>query len=175
MKSVALLALIVAACSSGGTPATTPAPTTPTVASTTLDPPSSTSATETTSTTIERLAEIEAIFQNLEERRLQTLYDGDREAFQALFANDGFMERSMALFDLVEFVAPPAPGRVEVRSILHEGDQCLAAELVTAYAGILADGGTGSKRVVLERMGTAWAISFVGEGWICDGPHPLSS
>jgi len=174
-KSAAVLMFLVAACISGGAPATTPAPATTTTASTTLAPTSSTTTTEVTSTTVDRLAEIEAIFQDLEERRLQALYDGDREAFRALFANDEYMERSMALFDLVEFAAPPQLGRVEVSSILHEGDDCLAAEVVTAYEGILADGGTDSKLVVLERVGAEWGISFVGEGWVCDGPHPLSS
>ena len=175
LKSVAVLTVVVAACSSSGTPATTPLPDTTTPTSTTVPPTSSTTTTEATTTTIDRLVEIEAIFQDLEERRLQALYDGDREAFRALFANDEYMERSMALFDLVEFAAPPQLGRVEVRSILRESDGCLAAEVVTAYEGILTGGGTDSKLVVLERVGSEWGISFVGEGWACDGPHPLSS
>ena len=81
----------------------------------------------------------------------------------------------MALFDLVEFVSPPQPGRVAVRSVLRESADCLAADVVTSYEGILTDGGTDSKLVVLERVGSEWGISFVGEGWACDGPHPLSS
>ena len=175
LKSLAVLTVVAAACTSSGTPATTPTSVPATTTSTTVPPTSSTTTTEATTTTVDRLAEIEAIFQDLEERRLQALYDGDREAFRALFANDAYMERSMGLFDLIEFVAPPAPGRIEVSSILREGDQCLAAEVATTYAGILAEGGTDSKRVVLERLGADWGISFVGEGWICDGPHPLSS
>lgn len=175
LKSVAVLAVVVAACSSGGTPATTPTSVTTTTTSTTVPASASTKTTEATTTTLDRLAEIQAIFQDLEERRLQALYDGDREAFRALFANDEYMERSMALFDLVEFVAPPQPGRVEVVSVLYESDNCHAAEVVTAYEGILAQGGTDSKVVVVEHDGSDWGISFVGEGWACDGPHPLSS
>jgi len=175
LKSLAVLTVVAAACSSGGTSATTPTSVPATTTSTTAPPTSSTTTTEATTTTVDRLAEIEAIFQDLEERRLRALYDGDREAFRALFANDEYMERSMALFDLVEFAAPPQLGRVEVRSILHEGDDCLAAKVVTAYEGILTDGGTDSKLVVLERVELKWGISFVGEGWACDGPHPLSS
>lgn len=175
LRSVAVFTVVVTACSSGGTPATTPTSVTTTTTSTTVPPSSSTTTTEATTTTVDRLAEIEAIFQDLEEQRLQALYDGDREAFRALFANDEYMERSMALFDLVEFVAPPHPDLVEVRTVLYEGDHCLAAEVVTAYEGILAAGGTDSKDVVLEYVGSEWGISFVGEGWVCDGPHPLSS
>jgi len=175
LTRVTVLTVLLAACSSGGTPATTPTTVATTTATKTLPATSSTTTREATTTTIDRIVEIEAIFQDLEKRRLQALYDGDREAFRALFANDAYMERSMGLFDLIEFVAPPAPGRIEVRSILSEGDQCLAAEVATTYAGILAEGGTDSKRVVLERLGADWGISFVGEGWICDGPHPLSS
>ncbi len=95
LKSVAVLTVVVAACSSGGTPATTPKSVTTTTTSTTVPASASTTTTEATTTTLDRLAEIQAIFQDLEERRLQALYDGDREAFRALFANDEYMERSM--------------------------------------------------------------------------------
>ena len=104
LRSVAVLTVVVTACSSGGTPATTPTSVATTTTTTTVPPSSSTTTTEATTTTVDRLAEIEAIFQDLEERRLQALYDGDREAFQALFANDEYMERSMGAFDVVEFV-----------------------------------------------------------------------
>ena len=98
LKSVAVLTVVVAACSSSGTPATTPVPDTTTTTVSTIPPTSSTTTTEATTTTVDRLVEIEAIFQDLEERRLQALYDGDREAFRALFANDEYMERSMGAF-----------------------------------------------------------------------------
>jgi uncharacterized membrane protein YjjP (DUF1212 family) len=118
LKGVAVLTVVVAACSSGGTPATTPTSVTTTTTSTSVPPSSSTTTTEATTTTVDRVAEIEAIFQDLEERRLQALYDGDREAFQALFANDEYMERSLALFDLVDFAEDWVPPAVLVVSVL---------------------------------------------------------
>ena len=131
LKSVAVLTVVVAACSSGGTPATTPRSVTTTTTSTTVPASASTTTTEATTTTLDRLAEIQAIFQDLEERRLQALYDGDREAFRALFANDEYMERSMGVFDLIEFVAAPDQVMVEVLEVLAQSDQCIGALVLT--------------------------------------------
>ena len=128
-----------------------------------------------TTTTLDRLAEIEAIFQDLEERRLQALYDGDREAFRALFANAEYMDRSMVLFDLVEFVGAPMPERVALVRVVRDAETCLAAEIETSYEGILKDGSTDSKTVILERLDSYWGLSYVGGDWACDGPHPFSS
>ncbi|MGB5566514.1 MAG: hypothetical protein WBN93_09300, partial [Acidimicrobiia bacterium] len=135
LKSVAVLTVVVAACSSGGTPATTPKSVTTTTTSTTVPASASTTTTEATTTTLDRLAEIQAIFQDLEERRLQALYDGDREAFRALFANDEYMERSMALFDLVEFADGWVQPMVSVVIVLADSVDCVAAEVGTDYSG----------------------------------------
>ena len=175
---VIVLAAVVVGCSSSGTPATTP-PSVPVPASTvavttTTLPPATTTTTMATTTTVDRVAEIEAIFQDLEERRLQALYEGDKEAFKSLFANNEYLQRSLVLFDLVKFVDQPQPGRVEVLQLLYEGAECLAAEVETRYQGVLAEGVTATKIVVVERANDGWGISYAGEGWACDGPHPLS-
>ena len=175
LKSLAVLTVIAAACSSGGTPATTPTSVPATTTSTTVPPTSSTTTTEATTTTVDRLAEIEAIFQDLEERRLQALYDGDREAFRALFANDEYMERSMALFDLVEFAEDWVQPMVSVVKVLVDSVDCVAAEVGTDYSSTLVAGGASSGVEVLEFRDDRWGISYAGEGWICDGPHPLSA
>jgi hypothetical protein len=78
---------------------------------------------------MDRRSEIEAIFQDLEERRLQALYDGDREAFKALFANDEYMERSLVAFDLVEFDGPPSV-RVEIVEVVADQPTCIAAHRI---------------------------------------------
>jgi hypothetical protein len=171
LSRVVVLLLVVAGCSTTGTPATVPPSlpaTTTTVATTT------TTTTAATTTTIDRVTEIEAIFQNLEERRLQALYEGDEEAFKSLFANKEYMQRSLTLFDLVEFVDRPQPGRVAMLRLIYEGDGCLAAEVETRYQGVLAAGLTATKIVVLERAHDGWGISLAGEGWACVGPHPFS-
>jgi hypothetical protein len=168
-----VLTAAIAACSSTGTPATTPtaAPTTNTTV-TTVRPTTTTAATTTTA---DRLAEIEALFQDLEERRLQALYDGDREAFRALFANDEYMERSMVLFDLVEFVGDWSVPEITVSDLLSDGEECLAAVVESDYSRTTVGGDESSGTEVLELGVHGWGFSYAGEGWACDGPHPLSS
>ena len=175
LKSAAVVTVVVAACSSGGTPATTPVPDTTTTTATTVPSTSSTTITEATTATVDRLVEIEAIFQDLEERRLQALYDGDRDAFRALFANDEYRERSMALFDLVEFAEDWVQPEVSVVDVLVDSVDCVAAEVGTDYSGTLVGGGASTGVEVLEFTDDVWGISYVGEDWACDGPHPLSS
>jgi len=175
LATVAVLTVAVAACMGEGTPATTPAsiPTTTTTTTTTV-PPASTTTTVATTTTLDRLAQIEAIFQDLEERRLQALYDGDRESFRALFANDEYMERSMVLFDLVEFQGEWRNPAVSVSGVLADRPECIAAVVESDHSGTLVGGGVGSGVEVLESRDGVWGISFAGEGWECDGPHPFS-
>jgi len=171
LKSLAVLTVVAAACSSGGTSATTPTSVPATTTSTTAPPTSSTTTTEATTTTVDRLAEIEAIFQDLEERRLRALYEVDREAFRALFANDEYMERSMGAFDVVGFEGAPQV-RVEVVQVLTDSASCIAVARVLHRTDLnqTSDVAVG----VLERRDDAWGFSFTGEGWACDGPHPLS-
>jgi len=174
LATVAVLTIAVAACSTEGTPATTPASTfATTVTTTTTMPPAPTSTTTTvaTTTTVDRRTEIEAIFQDLEERRLQALYEGDREAFQALFANEEYMTRSMGAFEVVEFEDEPIV-EIEVVSVLHDSASCIAVVRVFHRADT---GQTAEETIgVIEDKGGGWGISYVGEGWACDGPHPFS-
>ena len=175
LKSLAVLTVVAVACTSSGTPATTPTSVPATTTSTSVPPTSSTTTAEVTTTTIDRLAEIEAIFQDLEERRLQALYDGDRETFRSLFANDEYMERSMGVFDLIEFMAAPDLIVVDVLEILADGDRCVSAVVFTDATQALGTDGSSTRTVVLERDGERWGFSYIGEGWVCEGPHPLSS
>lgn len=172
LRSVAVLTVVVTACGSGGTPATTPTSVATTTTTTAVAPSSSTTTTVATTTTVDRLAEIEAIFEDLEERRLQALYDGDREAFQALFANAEYMERSMGAFDVVVFESPPEV-QVEVLDVLTDSSSCIAVARVLHRTDL--DETSAEAVGVLERLDDAWGFSFAGEGWACDGPHPLSS
>ncbi|MGB5533407.1 MAG: hypothetical protein WBN71_09905, partial [Acidimicrobiia bacterium] len=160
LKSVAVLTVVVAACSSGGTPATTPTSVTTTTTSTTVPAPSSTTTTEATTTTLDRLAEIQAIFQDLEERRLQALYDGDREAFRALFANDEYMERSMGAFDVVEFEGAPSTPSVLIVDLVFESADCLAVKAVFDEVDGLVGSEERTRIVVLERSDEGWGYSY---------------
>ena len=174
LATVAVLTVAVAACTSDGTPATTPT-TIPVTAATVVTslPPETTFTTTTgaTTTTLDRLSEIEAIFQDLEERRLQALYEGDREAFRSLFANPEYLERSMGAFEAVEFVDEPNV-EIEVVSVLHDSASCIA---VVRVIHRVDTGQTGEATIeVIENNGGGWGISYVGEGWECDGTHPFS-
>ena len=177
LATVAVLTVAVVACTSETIPATTPPSTPPTsiaVATTTL-PPTTTTATVATTTTLDRLAEIEAIFQDLEERRLHALYEGDREAFRSLFANSEYMERSMAVFDLIEFTAEPDKIEVAVADVLADGPGCIAALVFTDATEALGPEGSSERTVVVEVAEGQWGFSYIGEGWACDGAHPFSS
>ncbi len=153
--------LVVVGCSSS-TPATTP----------TSLPTTATTTTLATTTTVDRVAEIEAILQSLEQRRIDAVYQDDRDAYRALFANEGFMEASMVVFDELEFDTPPVV-EVEVQALLHDGAECVAARRVLHRFDLDASSGPGFE--VIELRDGEWLISFVGTGWTCDGPHPFDS
>ncbi len=177
LSRMVVLMLVGAGCATTGTPATVPSSlpattTTAVVTTTTLLP--STTTTAATTTTVDRVAEIEAIFQDLEERRLQALYEGDEEAFKSLFANNEYMERSLALFDLVEFVDGWTTPSLGVLDVLADEETCIAVRLSGDYSNVLASGTRVSSVHVAEMTGEDWGISYVGEGWACDGPHPFS-
>ena len=154
--------LLAAACSPSTTPATTPATVATTAPTTTVAP----------TTTMDRLAEIEAIYQDLEERRLDALYRGDREAFRALYIDNGYLEENMESFDLAEFEAPPQI-KIEVLRVIFDGPDCIAIDerAFRPELGLTSDPVT----TVLEFSGGNWLISYVGSGWTCDGPHPFDS
>jgi hypothetical protein len=169
-------ALLLGACTTQATPATAPA--TSQLATTTIAVSEPTTATTTTSaptTTVDRTTEIEAIFQDLEQRRLTALYEDDREAFAALFANDAYLERSLESFDQVRFEKAPTTVDLKVSEVLVDNDLCIAAQVATDYSSLLVGGQTTTSEFVLERGNHSWAYSFIGEGWRCNGPHPLES
>lgn len=170
------LILIVAGCTAVGTPATTP-PSVPTTAATTVVPPTTlpptTTTTAATTTTVDRIAEIQAIFQDLEERRLQALYEGDTETFKSLFANKEYLQRSLALFDLVGFADNWQMPSLAVSEVLADEDACIAVRLDADYTSVLIAGRQVSSTHVVEVEDGDWGISYVGEGWACEGPHPF--
>jgi hypothetical protein len=166
-----LVGTLLASCTTTeSNPATTPTtgPTTTVSTTTTTAPPTTTSAPD-------RLAEIQAIFQDLEERRLDALYRGDVEAFSALFANEAYLEQDLQSFDLVEFIAAPENVVIEVTEITFDTADCVAAVVSTDFRSALGAGAKGSGSSVIERKEGEWGFSWVGEGWACDGPHPLGT
>jgi hypothetical protein len=176
LRSMFASALFVGACTAGNsTPATAPETIAPAATTTAATTTTSTTLAPTTvppapATTVDRKAEIEAIFQDLEQRRLTALYEGDREAFAALFANDGYLQRSLEAFDLAEFESSPVV-HVAVLDVVVDRQSCIAVkrQLTRVDSKEIATPIVG----VLEPTETGWGLSFVGEGWTCDGSHPL--
>jgi hypothetical protein len=122
----------------------------------------------------DRLAQIQAIFQDLEERRLDALYRGDVEAFSALFANEAYLERSLGAFDVVEFSDSPDMVHVAVLEVVIDEPTCLVARIeVDARSSLGANGLEEATTQVLESRGGNWGYSYGGAGWVCDGQHPL--
>ncbi len=168
---VASIAGMGACTTVGSSPATAPPIT---------EPPTTTSTIVTTTTMIEttttsdRVAEIQAIFQDLERRRLQAIMDQDEEAFRAVFANEEYEERSMLLMDEVT-VLDADEATVVVTKVFVDSAGCIAvAAIVDASRSILGGGVGIESDHVVETKDDLWGFSWVGEGWRCDGPHPFS-
>ncbi len=177
--AVAALMLSVAACSDSGSPATTsvastPATTTTTKSATTTTTGPTSPTTVAPTTTIDRLAEIQAIIQDLEERRLDALFREDEAAFWTLFANDAYLELSLEVLGTVGFVAEPADIVIEVREILADTGDCLAIVVFNDLSQAFGPEAVGESQEVFERRADGeWGYSYSGTGWACDGPHPL--
>lgn len=173
--AVVVVASIVGlgACTTvGSSPATAPPITDPPVTTSTVI--ATTTTTLATTTTFDRVAEIQAIFQDLEVRRLQAIMDQDEPAFRAVFANDEYEERSMVELDLVEVIDPNS-GEFRVLEIFFDGPRCIAVGAVVDASQSTAGGGLSTDSdYVAELAEGRWGYSWVGEGWRCDGPHPFS-
>ncbi len=127
-----------------------------------------------TTTTLDRLTEIQTIFQDLEVRRLQAIMDQDEEAFRSVFANGEYAERSMVLLnDLI--VVDPRAVAFTVVAILSDNSGCIAVDAVVDASLAIEGGGVAAGRDhIVELSEIGWGLSWVGEGWTCDGPHPFS-
>ena len=168
-------AALAAGCTTAsGTPATAPSVPETLAPTTTTSPPTTTVAPATT-TTIDRLSEIQAIFEEIELRRLRAIYDQDEKAYRAVFANQGYMERSLEVLTLVEFIHAPERVKQEIVRTITDTDDCIAALIRFDNTGMLVGGGEGESIHVVElRPDGSWGLSYIGTGWTCDGPHPFS-
>ena len=172
-------AVLVAACTTAnGTPATAPSvpetvpPTTTTLPATL---PTTTSTIPATTTTLDRLTEIQAIYEDLEHRRLQAIYDQDEDAYRAVFANQGYLEESLEVLGLIEFLRPPGEVTQTIIEVIADTDGCIAVLIQSDNTGLFVGGGLAESIHVIEtRADGGWGLSYIGTGWTCDGPHPFS-
>ena len=135
---------------------------------------STTTTVTATTTTLDRLTEIQAIFQDLEVRRLQAIMDQDEEAFRSVFANEEYAERSLVAMDLVD-VIDPSLVVFDVSELFVDNVRCIAVSGIVDATGASDGGGRGEIADFVVEMGVdGWGLSWVGEGWRCDGPHPFS-
>ncbi|MEN8239465.1 MAG: hypothetical protein ABFR53_09715, partial [Actinomycetota bacterium] len=120
-------AALAASCTTvDGTPAT--APSVPeTLPTTTTTLPATTTTAPITTTTVDRISEIQAIFEDLEHRRLQAIYDQDEDAFRSVYANEEYLRESLPLFGLIEFLASPGLYPVRVLEVLTDEEDCISA------------------------------------------------
>jgi len=166
--------VLLAACTMGtNSPATAPS-TISSVASTSTMATTSTLLPDPTTTTVDRLTEIAAIFEDLERRRLQGIFDQDEEAFRAVFANEAYEEESMVVFHTIAVIDPSATFEQVVLQVFHDGSTCLAAQIQRDHSAVLADGGRSTWTYVVEQIEGDWGVSWIGLEWECSGPHPLS-
>jgi hypothetical protein len=145
-----------------------------------VEPPATTTATATTAmptttTTLDiRITEIQAIFQDLEVRRLQAIMDQDEVAFRAVFANDEYAERSMVELDLVTVLDPRA-AEFSVTEVHADTPECIAVGAVVNASQSTKGGGIAADSdYVIEISNDRWGYSWIGEGWRCIGSHPFS-
>jgi hypothetical protein len=126
-------------------------------------------------TTLDRVTEIQAIFQDLEVRRLQAIMDQDEEAFRSVFANNEYAERSVGGMALVT-VLDPSIVVFTVLQVFVDDPRCVAVEAVVD--GDLAiqnsDSNQPSDYVIELDETDVWGFSWAGSGWRCDGSHPFS-
>ena len=174
---LAAVIVVTAGCTStGSAPATAPPTTERVPTTTTTTSPRATSTTLAPATTIDREAEIEAIFHGLEQRRLEAIYSGDTEAFVALFADTPYLARSLEVFDYVE--PGPVPDiTIEILEVLRDDHNCLAA-VSRATVGSPGKVGPVGTTVLTRTDASDWSIAFAyegREGWLCEEPHPLSA
>jgi hypothetical protein len=174
--TLGFVALTAACTTANGTPAT--APSVPETLATTTAPPPTTIpvvvTTEITTTTVDRLSEIEAIYEDLEHRRLQAIYDQDEDAFRSVYANDQYLQESLPLLEAVAFLTSPGLYPVRVLEVLADEEGCISAIVRTDLTAITEGGRLAEKQQTIQWQEAAWGISYTGEDWSCVGPHPLS-
>jgi hypothetical protein len=171
---LAFSALAAGCTTASGTPATAPSvpktvPTTATAATATT-----TTMVLATTTTVDRLAEIQAIYEDLEHRRLQAIFDQDEEAFRSVYANEEYLQESLPLFDAILFLASPGLYPVRILEILTDEEDCISAIVQTDLTAITEGGRLAEKQQTIQLRDAGWGISYTGEDWNCAGPHPLS-
>jgi hypothetical protein len=173
MLIAVVAAVFVGGCTSvGDTSATAPSTTAPTITATTTSAITTTTGVITT-TTIDRLTEITAIFEDLERRRLQAIYDQDEEAFRALYANAEYLALDVEAIGRVDVLDS---GAVSVSNVHVIGftDDCIALDAEVDNSKAISGGTSGRTTIVLESVGDGWGYSWIGDGWACDGSHPLA-
>ncbi len=170
------IAVVVTACTTAtDTPAT--APTVPLPPTTVQVSPSSTIPVTTVpapTTTLDRLAEIEAIYQDLEDRRVAALWSGDAEAFLGLFVDNPYKEESKRALEEIEPGEPPQI-IVKVLKIVKDEPDCLVFVDESSVVGL--DEAPDISVTTLQPIEDGWGYAYVSsepEGWLCEEPHPLS-
>lgn len=131
-------------------------------------------AVVSSTTTIDRRAEIEAIFLDLERRRLKAILDQDEEAYRAVFSNAEYEEESMVVMALLEVLNTSAVV-FNVVEVTADTPDCIAVDATVDMSSVVEGGAlSGVANYVIERDEIGWGFSWFGGEWKCNGPHPFS-
>jgi hypothetical protein len=176
VRAVLLVSLFAGAgcTTTSDTPATTPASVAPPTTAAPGAVVTTTTTAAATTTTLDRLTEIAAIFEDLERRRLQAIFDQDEEAFRAVHANDEYLEESLIVLDVAHVIDPQADFHQVVVTVVADKEGCIAVRLRRDYSEVLESGGESTSIYVAQFVNGNWGLAWVGEGWACEGSHPLS-
>ncbi len=79
----------------------------------------------------------------------------------------------MQAYDEDLFRSMPSSVEVEVVDVLYDDGKCVAVLHLTTVDGQRANNGLALITVLELKDGRGWGISFSGEGWACEGPHPF--
>jgi hypothetical protein len=174
--TLGFVALTAACTTANGTPAT--APSVPEALATTAAPPPTTTpvvvTTEITTTTVDRLSEIQAIYEDLEHRRVNALWSADADSFVSLFVDNAYREESLRALDFVEPGDPPDL-IIDIIRIIKDDPGCLVFVERTAIAA--SENPPTEQTVTLQPTQDGWGYAYVSDGpggWLCTDPHPLS-
>jgi hypothetical protein len=123
---------------------------------------------------MDRVAEITAIFEDLERRRLDAILVGDTQGYRAVFSNSEYHAASLEVLDRVNVTNPQGFTTTSVEILADTGD-CVAAFVSRDLSQAIEGGGLSERVQVIEMVDGEWGLSWIGDGWLCDGPHPLQS
>ena len=112
------------------------------------------------------------LLDSIEKQRLTAIATENEALFRGAYANESFLTESLVAFRSAIVIDPAGFVTREVQIIVDHVD-CVAARVARDHSGALQGGGESERLIVIQKKDGEWGYSWIGEGWLCDGPHPL--